>query len=90
MAGAEDSLGLEVGHGEEHLHDRVEVAAVPQVLHTSEPRAPKGSQSGPRLLDDFPLPDTLVHSYLQLRHRPLRLRGQGTEQVRGETAAGVI
>lgn len=72
----ENSLGLEVRNSEEHLHDRVEVAAVAQVLYTSQSRAVQRTQGGPRLLDHLPLTHVLVHSDLQLCHRPLRLQAR--------------
>ena len=69
------SLGLEVWHGEEHLHDRVEVAAVAQVLHAGQPGAGQRPQGGARLLDHLPFTYPLVHRDLQLRHGVLRLGG---------------
>lgn len=67
-------LALEVWNGEEHLHDRVEVAAVAQVLHPRQAGAIQGTEGGTRLLDHLPFPYTLVHSNLQLCHRPLSLK----------------
>lgn len=78
------SLLLEVWHGEEHLHDRVEVAAVAQILHASHTGAKQGPQGGPRLLDHLPLPNALVHSDLQLCHRPLSLRAEESAGLQDE------
>lgn len=75
------SLALEVWNGEEHLHDRVEVAAVAQVLHSCQARSKQGPQGGARLLDHLPLTHALVYSDLQLRHRPLGLRAAEKETM---------
>lgn len=73
-------LALEVWDGEEHLHDRIEVAAVSQVLHASQAGAKQGAQGGPRLLDHLPLSHTLIHSNLQLCHCPLSLKAEKSMQ----------
>lgn len=49
---------LEFWDAEDGLHDRTEIAAVPQVLETRVSRAIHGLQLRPRLLDHFPLADT--------------------------------
>lgn len=66
-------LPLEVGDAEEHLHHRVEVAAVAQVPDACVAGPEQGLQWYSRLLDQLPLANPLVHVYLQLCHRLVRL-----------------
>ena len=59
---------LEVGDGEDDLHDRVHVAAVAQVAHAGVAGPVDGLQLRPGLLDHVPLTDLLVQVNLQLKH----------------------
>lgn len=54
-------LSLEVGYAEQHLHYRVEIATVSKVTDTRIARAIQWFQLHPRLLNQLPLPNPLVH-----------------------------
>lgn len=77
MGKGHHSLPLEVRDAEEHLDHRVEVAAVTQVPDACIARPKQGLQWHARLLDQLPFTNPLVHIYLQLCHRLVRLHGKG-------------
>lgn len=54
----------------------VEVAAVAQVADAGVAGPGQRLERHRRLLDQLPLADALVHVYLQLRHRLVRLHGR--------------
>jgi len=73
-ANSDDSLWDKLWYGHNDLHDGVHVAAVAEVVDAGETRPMKWLQLTAGLLQDAPLPDSLVHVQLQLSHRLLSLQ----------------
>jgi len=65
---------LRYGHND--LHNGIHVTAVAEIMDSRESRSVKRLQLTTRLLQDTPLPDSLVHVQLQLSHRLLCLQSQ--------------